>query len=48
MGIQSYTLRDRSFEKMLEAMQNDLKLHFVELFPAHIFRPQPQPRCSRS
>jgi sugar phosphate isomerase/epimerase len=36
MGIQSYTLRDRSFEKMLEAMQNDLKLHFVELFPAHI------------
>lgn len=36
MGIQSYTLRDRSFEKMLEAMQNDLKLHFVELFPNHI------------
>jgi sugar phosphate isomerase/epimerase len=36
MGIQSYTLRDRSFEKMLEAMQNDLKLHYVELFPNHI------------
>ena len=36
MGIQSYTLRDRSFEKMLEAMQNDLKLHVVELFPNHV------------
>jgi sugar phosphate isomerase/epimerase len=36
MGIQSYTLRDRSFEKMLEAMKNDLKLHYVELFPNHL------------
>ena len=36
MGLQSYTLRDRSFDKMLEAMQNDLKLHYVELFSAHL------------
>jgi sugar phosphate isomerase/epimerase len=37
MGLQSYTLRDRTFEKMLEAMQNDLKIHYVELFTAHLF-----------
>jgi len=36
MGLQSYTLRDRSFDKMLEAMQNDLKIHAVELFPNHL------------
>ena len=35
MGIQSYSLRDRSFEKMLEAMKNDLKLKYVECYPAH-------------
>lgn len=36
MGIQSYSLRDRSFDKMLEAMKNDLKLHAVEIFPGHL------------
>jgi inosose dehydratase len=36
MGIQSYSLRDRPFEKMLDAMQNDLKLRYVELFPQHM------------
>src|SRR5437588_8150164 len=36
LGIQSYTLRDRTFEKMLEAMKDDLKLHWVELFGAHL------------
>jgi inosose dehydratase len=36
MGIQSYSLRDRPFDKMLEAMQHDLKLRYVELFPAHM------------
>lgn len=36
MGIQSYTLRSMSFDKMLDAMQNDLKLHYVELFGAHL------------
>jgi sugar phosphate isomerase/epimerase len=36
MGLQSYTLRDRSFDKMLQAMKEDLKLHYVELFPAHL------------
>ena len=41
MGIQSYSLRDRSFEKMLEAMQNDLKLHYVELFPQHMLGKSP-------
>ncbi|QOV90338.1 sugar phosphate isomerase/epimerase [Humisphaera borealis] len=35
MGIQSYSLRDRSFEKMLDAMKNDLKLKYVECYPAH-------------
>jgi inosose dehydratase len=36
LGIQSYTLRDRNFEQMLQAMKNDLKLHWVELFGAHL------------
>jgi len=36
MGLQSYTLRDRSFDKMLEAMKDDLKLHYVELYPLHL------------
>ena len=42
MGIQRYSLRERSFEKMLEAMQNDLKLHYVELFPSHGGKSPPQ------
>lgn len=36
MGIQSYSLRDRSFEKMLGAMQTSLKAHAVELYPNHL------------
>ena len=36
MGLQSYSLRDRPFDKMLEAMKNDLKLHYVECYPAHL------------
>jgi len=36
MGIQSYSLRDRSYDKMLEAMKNDFKLHFVEVYPNHV------------
>jgi sugar phosphate isomerase/epimerase len=36
MGIQSYSLRDRPLDKMLDAMKNDLKLHFVECYPAHL------------
>jgi sugar phosphate isomerase/epimerase len=36
MGIQSYSLRDRSFDKMLEAMQNDFKCHVVEIYPQHV------------
>jgi sugar phosphate isomerase/epimerase len=36
MGIQSYTLRSVTFDKMLDAMQNDLKLHYVELFGNHL------------
>lgn len=36
MGIQSYSLRDRPFDKMLEAMKNDLKLKYVECYPAHL------------
>src|SRR4051794_4448454 len=36
MGIQSYSLRDRSFDKMLEAMKNDFKLHVVEIYPQHV------------
>ncbi len=41
MGLQSYTLRKRSFENMLSAMHADLKLHFVELFPAHLAAQSP-------
>ncbi len=36
MGIQSYSLRDRPFDKMLDAMKNDLKLSYVECYPAHL------------
>lgn len=36
MGIQSYTLRSMSLDLALAAMQNDLMLHEVELFPNHI------------
>lgn len=36
LGIQSYSLRDRSFEKMLEALRDELELHTVELFPNHL------------
>src|SRR5215217_7100722 len=42
MGIQSYSLRDRSFEKTLEAMKNDLKLHYVEVYPAHFTGKSPR------
>jgi inosose dehydratase len=42
MGIQSYSLRDRPFEKMLEATKNDLKLHYVEVFPAHFTGKSPR------
>jgi len=36
MGIQSYTLRDRSFDKMLDTMKDELKLHYLEIYPLHI------------
>src|SRR5688500_16314921 len=35
IGLQSYTLREMSLEKALKAMQNDLKIHEVELFGGH-------------
>jgi len=37
LGLQSYTLRDRTFAKMLQAMHKDLKLHYVELYMSHLF-----------
>jgi sugar phosphate isomerase/epimerase len=36
MGVQSYTLRDRSFEKALDAIKDDLKLNFVEIWNGHV------------
>ena len=36
LGVQSYTLRDRSFEKALDAIQRDLKLRYVEIWPNHL------------
>lgn len=36
LGIQSYSLRDRPFDKMLAAMKGDLKLRFVEVYPQHL------------
>lgn len=36
MGIQSYSLRDRPYDKMLDAMKNDFKLHVVEIYPNHV------------
>lgn len=36
LGVQSYTLRDRSFAKALDAIQNDLKLTHVEIWPNHL------------
>ena len=43
LGIQSYTLRDRTFAKMLQAMHDDLKLHYVELYMLHLFPNSPPP-----
>jgi inosose dehydratase len=36
MGIQSYSLRSMSLDNALAAMQNDLKLTEVELYPRHV------------
>jgi inosose dehydratase len=36
MGVQSYTFRDRSFEKALDAIKNDLKLNAVEIWSGHM------------
>lgn len=41
MGLQSYTLRSMSFDKMLEATQNELHLHYVELYPNHMANMSP-------
>lgn len=35
IGLQSYTLREMSLDNALAAMQNDLKIHEVELFGGH-------------
>jgi sugar phosphate isomerase/epimerase len=43
LGIQSYTLRDRTFVRMLQAMRDPLKLHYVELYLAHLFPNSPPP-----
>ncbi|MFO0981390.1 MAG: TIM barrel protein [Planctomycetota bacterium] len=42
IGLQSYTLRKFPVEKALEIIRNDLKLHYVELYPEH-FRMEPAP-----
>jgi sugar phosphate isomerase/epimerase len=36
LGVQSYTLRDRTFERALDAIKNDLKLNAVEIWPGHL------------
>lgn len=36
LGVQSYTFRDRSVEKALEALTKDLKLSHVEFYPGHL------------
>jgi sugar phosphate isomerase/epimerase len=36
MGLQSYTLRSMSIENAMKAMQNDFKLHEIELYSRHI------------
>jgi sugar phosphate isomerase/epimerase len=36
MGIQSYSLRDRPYDKMLAAMKDDFQLHVVEVYPNHL------------
>lgn len=42
LGIQSYSLRDRSFDKMLAAMKDELKLSFVEIYPQHLVGLSPE------
>lgn len=42
LGIQSYSLRDRSFEKMLDALRGDLGLSVVEIYPGHIVGQSPR------
>ncbi len=36
MGVQSYTFRDRSFEKALKTIRTELLLSRVEIFPGHL------------
>lgn len=43
LGIQSYSLRDRSFERCLAAMKDELKLKYVEVFPNHLAPPLTPP-----
>jgi inosose dehydratase len=35
MGIQTYTLRSLSFDRMLDTVEKTLKLKYVEIFPGH-------------
>lgn len=43
LGMQSYTLRDRTFVRMLQAMRDSLGLHYVELYMTHLFPNSPPP-----
>ena len=42
LGIQSYSLRDRSFARMLDALVDPLRLSAVEIFPGHILSQKPR------
>lgn len=42
VGIQSYSLRDRALDKCLDAMKNDLKLHYIECYPNHLAARSPK------
>jgi len=48
MGCQSYTFRDRSFDKMLEAVSKDEHLKFVEIWPGHMSGMSPKEARKRA
>lgn len=48
LGLQSYTLRDRPFKNAMEAMKNDLGLHWVEVYSGHVGWTTPQPKIDEA
>ena len=48
LGVQSYALRDRPFKNAMEAMKNDLGLHWVEVYSGHLGWTTPPPKIEEA